>query len=316
MDEQQISTEVVEKERPQTPMVVGENGAMLSQAFIDCAEKQVELRLRLLHTALKALKPHDIQDFDGKPYLEGEGAARIMAVIRGFKVGEAKFSIETIHPHFFIECNIPMEFYGATTVAIGDCSTADPFFTGRDGASGQYKRHLDRTGSEAMAARLILGDAKKKARENALSRGVSELMGIKGLSWEDLEKLGFSRSGAGAKVNYKKGSSGGEVKNLSVSEASSVAIGSVVNISGAYASHEVRTVTAKGEEKKITGYKITDGNATITVQVWKADEIDPSLGVDLFCSKVKITEYQGKRQYTAEAVDPIIEGAGNDNSGE
>lgn len=183
----------------------------LSENFVDAAAKQIELRSRLLQTALKALKPHDIQDFDGKPYLEGEGAARIMAVVRGFKVGEAKFNIDQIHPHFFIECAIPMEFMGATTVALGDCSTADPFFTGRDGQSGQYKRHLDRTGSEAMAGRLIVGDAKKKARENAISRGVTELLGLKGLTWDDLGKMGFSRSDAGASVSFRKGSQGGDV---------------------------------------------------------------------------------------------------------
>ena len=160
--------------------------AMLTEKYIEQAGKQIEYRKRLLMTALKALRPHDFQDFDGKPYLEGEGAARIMAIIRGFKVGEAVFKVEIIAPHYFVDCQLPIEWMGQTAIAQGDCSTADPFFTGRDGNAGIFKRHLDRTGSESIAARLVLADAKKKARENALSRGVSELLGIKGLTWGSL----------------------------------------------------------------------------------------------------------------------------------
>jgi hypothetical protein len=194
--------EATAQEAPQVPVILENDGLMLTQGFVDKAGKQIELRAQLIRTALKAVRPHDFQDFDGKPYLEGEGAARIMAVVRGFKVGEAKFNIEQIFPHYFIECQIPIEFMGATTVALGDCSTADPFFCGKAGDGGIFKRHLDRTGSDAMAARLVLGDAKKKARENALSRGVSELLGLKGLSWKDLEQLGFKRTEAGASIQF------------------------------------------------------------------------------------------------------------------
>jgi len=113
--------------------IIQNQETMLTKEFVEQAGKQIELRSKLLILGLKALKLHDFQDFDGKPYLEGEGAARIMAVVRGFKVGEAKFVVENITPHYFVECGIPMEFMGATTVAIGDCSTADGFFTGKEG---------------------------------------------------------------------------------------------------------------------------------------------------------------------------------------
>lgn len=286
----------------------------LSENFVEAAGKQIELRARLLQTALKALKPHDIQDFDGKPYLEGEGAARIMAVVRGFKVGEAKFHIDQIHPHFFIECNIPMEFMGATTVAIGDCSTADPFFTGRDGQSGQYKKHLDRTGSEAMAGRLIVGDAKKKARENAISRGVTELLGLKGLSWPDLEKLGFSRTEAGSSVSFKKGSQGGEVKTISVSDALQTAKGSIVNIKGFLTETKVKTGKAKnGKDYSITGYQLSDKANSIWVQKF-GEPIPLKAGGEVYAEKVMVSEYQGTKQFMAENLSNL-ENIGGEPSG-
>lgn len=295
-------------ESPTPPAVIEVGGSMLNEKFVETAGKQIELRQKLLMTGLKALKVHDFQDFDGKPYLEGEGAARIMAVVRGFKVGEAKFTVENMTPHYFIECAIPMEFMGATTVAIGDCSTADPFFTGRDGQSGQYKRHLDRTGSEQMAARLILGDAKKKSRENAISRGVSELLGIKGLTWEDLAALGFSRTKAGSSVTFKKGSSGAEAKNLTVTEAIKSAKGSVINVSGTLQDAKERDVKKKdGSTGSVTDYIFADDKNKMKISAWGKCIESLKAGDKVFAAEVSVGEYQGSAQYTAKEISVITE---------
>lgn len=300
MENQVQEAEVIDspKQVPATLLEAGDSN--LSEKFVEGASKQIELRSKLLATALKALKPHDIQDFEGKPYIEGEGAARIMAVIRGFKVSEPKFATEHIHPHYFIECSIPMEFMGATTVAIGDCSTADVFFTGRDGKSGRYGKYLEQTGSETMASRLLLGDAKKKARENAISRGVTELLGLKGLSWEDLEKLGFSRSGAGSNISFRKGSQGGEVKTVTVSQASALGIGSVINLKG-FLKEEKQGVV--GDNKTITRYEITDNVKTIKVSKWGSPTPGILIGQEVFCGNVKVNEFKGEKQFTAESVE-------------
>ena len=259
--EKQITEDLPEEVRSMAKKLTIIQGpeTMLTNEFVEQAGKQLELRSKLLMLGLKALKPHDFQDFDGKPYLEGEGAARIMAVVRGFKVGEAKFVVENITPHYFIECGIPMEFMGATTVAIGDCSTADGFFTGAGGSAGRYGKYIAQTGSEIMAARLLLGDAKKKARENAISRGVCELLGLKGLSWDDLALLGFTRGQAGAKVNFKQGSQGAEIKTLTVREGLQATKGSVLNIRGVAVDCKERTVKTQKGMTPITDYTFADG---------------------------------------------------------
>lgn len=310
MDEQIKDVEVVEKK--ESPMVVEESKTMLSEQYVETAGKQIELRSRLIMTALKALKPHDFQDFEGKPYLEGEGAARIMAVVRGFKVGEAKFVIEQIAPHYFVDCSIPIEFMGATTVAIGDCSTSDSFFTGRDGKGGRFKRYIEQTGSEIMASRLLLGDAKKKARENSISRGVSELLGLKGLTWVDLEGFGFLRSGAGAAVTFKQGSQGGEVKTLTVAQAMIVKAGSVIDIKAVLVDWEVRQV---GKDKKdITSYVLHDGTSKIVVKMWGAVKEGLDMNKEVFCSKVKTELYQGALQYLAADIQLVESEVANGNA--
>jgi hypothetical protein len=308
---EEIKTPEVVIEKIDAPMVLEDNKTMLSEHYVETASKQIELRSRLIMTALKALKPHDFQDFEGKPYLEGEGAARIMAVVRGFKVSEAKFIIEQIAPHYFVDCSIPIEFMGATTVAIGDCSTSDSFFTGRDGKGGRFKRYIDQTGSEIMATRLLLGDAKKKARENAISRGVSELLGLKGLTWVDLEQLGFSRGGAGATVTFKQGSQGGELKTLTVTQAISVKAGSVIDIKSVLVDWEVKQV---GKDKKdITSYVLHDGTNKITVKKWGKAKEGIDMNKEVFCSKVKTELFQGSLQYLAEEIELVESEVKNGN---
>lgn len=308
-DETKNKDLIIPPETPPEPTVIDTNEAILTEKYIETAEKQIVLRSKLLMTALKALKPHDLQDFDGKPYLEGEGAARIMAVIRGFKVGEAKFTVEQIPPHYFVECAIPMEYKGATTVAIGDCSTQDSFFTGRDGNSGRYAKYKDQTGSEIMATRLLLGDAKKKARENAISRGVSELLGLKGLSWDDLEQLGFKRGEAGAKISFKTGSQGGEIKTLTVAGAAIVAKGSVINITGQIAQVKEREVKTKNGPTPITDYYLTERNSIIKISVWGHCIEGLQKDDTIFAKEVIIGEYQGIKTYSAKEISRAGEGS-------
>ena len=266
---------------------------------------------------LKALKPHDFQDFGGKPYLEGEGAARIMAVVRGFRVSEAKFTVENIAPHYFVECQIPMEFMGATTVAFGDCSTADSFFAGTDSNGGRYGKYAAQTGSDIMAARLLLGDAKKKARENALSRGVCELLGIKGLTWADLAQLGFTKGQAGAKIVFKQGSQGAEAKTLTVSEASQAAKGSVINIKGMVIDCKERTVKTQNGEKPITDYTFTDEAVKIKISKWGTTIEGLKSEQTLYAEKVTVREYLGAKQFLAAEISIVeseVQSDGNANA--
>ena len=295
--ENEMSIEPIEKE--ETSLVRPEE--KINDHFVEEAAKQVELRSKLLCIALKALKPHDIQNFGDKPYIEGEGAERIMAVVRGFKVSEAKFTIETIYPHIFIECSIPIEFMGATTTAYGDCSTADSFFTGKDGKSGKYGEYLARTGSDAMATRLILGDAKKKARQNAISRGVTELLGLKGLSWDDLAKLGFTRAGAIAAgatdISFKKGSQGGVAGVYTVAQAAEAPVGSKFDLKGILLSAEVKS----GAKSKFIIYTIGSVERKIKVMTWGETPSGPD-GIEVFCKNVKVLENKGYKNYQADEV--------------
>lgn len=303
-EEMDENKEVGVVEKVDALMTLEDNKTMgISEQYVAIARKQIELRSNLIMIALKALKTHDFQDFEGKPYLEGEGAARIMAIVRGFKVSEAKFIVEQITPHYFVDCSIPIEFMGATTVAIGDCSTSDSFFTGRDGKGERFKRYVEQTGSEIMATRLLLGDAKKKARENAISRGVSELLGLKGLTWADLEQLGFSRSGAGSTISFKQGSQGRELKTLTVTEAMNIKAGSIIDIKAVLVDWEVKQV---GKDKKdITFYLLHDGTNKIIVKKWGKAKEGLEINKEVLCTNVKTELYQDNLQFLTKEQDNL-----------
>ncbi len=281
----------------------------LSDSYVAEIGQQIERRAKLLRMAVKALLPHDIQDFDGRPYIEGEGAARIMSAIRGFAVGESVYTVEREDNHYFVECVTPISWMGADTVGYGDCSTADSFFTGRDGKGGKYKKFAEQTGSDAIASRLILPEAKKKARENSLSRAVCELLGIKGMTWKDLEELGFNRTQAGAKVEFKKSSQGGEVKELSMKDALDAPKGSKFNLRGtAVKINERQTKTGKD----ITDYTVQAGESSIIVMRWGKKHEGIEEGKAVFVNEIAVDEYQGRPTYTAKGITAIEPNTGGE----
>ena len=281
----------------------------LSDSYIAEVGQQIERRAKLLRMAVKALLPHDIQDFDGRPYIEGEGAARIMSAIRGFTVGESVYTVEKEDNHYFVECITPISWMGADTVGYGDCSTADAFFTGRDGKGGKYKKFADQTGSDAIASRLILPEAKKKARENSLSRGVCELLGIKGMTWKDFEELGFSRVQAGAKVEFKKSSQGAEVKELLMTDGLAAPKGSKFNLRGIVGKiNERQTKTGKD----ITDYTVQAGKSSIIVMCWGKKHEGIEEGKAVFVNEIAVDEYQGRPTYTAKEITAIEPNTGGE----
>lgn len=300
-----VSESSIEKREVAIPSVKQIDVTLLTEDYVRLVERQIELRSKLLMTAVKATKPHDWVDFGGKPYLEGEGGWRIMSAVRGFKVGETIFSgdKEQIDGHYYVEAATEVEWMGQTTIGLGDCSTIDSFFTGKDGDAGKLAAETKRTGNAQIAARLILGDAKKKARENSISRAVTELMGLKGLKWEDLAELGYGASTAGAKVEFKTGSQGGQTGTYTVTRALQATKGSKFNLQGQIVSFQERTP----KTKILTDYTLSEPGTDSTVKVtcWGNATEGAANGRWLYCENVVVDEYQGRVQYQAKSVSIV-----------
>lgn len=205
-------TQIIQRPEPAPLAVLDNKLATMSADQIDnmiaVMDKAADARQRIFQACLRRAQPDDFIDFDGKPYLEGEGADRIAATV-GIQLGRPLIEVRTVGDDIFVEvvgeATWPMT--GAIASEFGSCSTRDKFFSGRDGDSATMSRLLESAnGDRKLAAEMLAGHVKKKAIANWKSRVVSAVLGVKGLTWADLEKLGLNRSQAGAGVQFKKGS--------------------------------------------------------------------------------------------------------------
>ena len=208
MENETDVTDLVEVQSNEVSII---SETQLTEDRVAVIEKEMELRQRMLMACVKTTFAHDWIDFGGKPYLEGEGAERIAAVV-GISIKKPDIT-RKVKPngHLYIEAMLEGTCGGRTVTEIGDCSSDDKF----------YQRNIYNPETKTKELRpqapedVNEADVVKKAIQNGKSRLICSMVGIKGLSWDDLAELGLDRSKAGAKVSYKTGGQGGSTQTQS-----------------------------------------------------------------------------------------------------
>lgn len=157
-------------------------------AFADQAEKRIDAINRIKLAALKVTNAHDWVDQGGKPYLQasgGEKVARLFGI--SWRIDEPQLTIsedghfEFVYKGYFALGNSEIE-------AIGTRESKDDFFTW---SGKKSPSEIDR------------GDVRKAAYTNCIANGVTRILGIRNMTWDDLKTAGIDREKAG-KVDYKK----------------------------------------------------------------------------------------------------------------
>jgi hypothetical protein len=276
-------------------------------------ERFAEAMRRFHMAACKATLSHDWIDFGGKPYLEGEGAMRIAAAI-GLRVGEPLWESdkgEWFEDELFFECVVEAHWplTGASFVGLGDCNTADKFFA--EGKNSKLAQALGQTGEKPRLARkLIAMDVKKKAHSNAITNAVRGVMGLKGLTWDDLAQLGLERSKAGAGVDYKKGAEAKKagapvaLKAAKLGELAKLPVDSKVSAGGTLS----EPVSIKGLTPKAWHlYTLKDDTGTAQIGHYVKDKLAiPESAIPgnyIHFPEVKVGSYQGRVQLTAYEIE-------------
>lgn len=175
---------------PTTP-VVSESDL---EAALKVAERNELLARKIKTLALKQTNPKDWADMDGKPYLQASGAEKIARlfgiswrICEGYpqrddqKDDKGSYYVYTYKGEF--------EMCGKTIEVIGTCSQRDKFF-GRKG--GELKNE-----SEIDVTNII-----RKAMTNMEVNGITRMLGIRNLTWEELAEAGLNQDQS-AQVNYK-----------------------------------------------------------------------------------------------------------------
>ncbi len=163
------------------------------EVVIQRAEKQVEILKKVLGIALKRLSPLDWVDQQGKPYLAASGAEKLMPLF-GISVYntsyEKKFSEDDNGQSYVYSYKGTFAWGGGSIEALGACSSRDKFFAW-DSKEQTYKplSQVDET------------NIMKSAYTNMIANGITRLLGIRNLTWEQLKEFGVDQEKA-AKVQY------------------------------------------------------------------------------------------------------------------
>lgn len=180
--------EVVEAVGAEIPAIADDNLVAVAEA----AEKRIDAMIKIKRLALKMTNPHDWTDQGGKPYLQVSGSEKVGRLFGiSWRIDEPIFETEE-GGHFGYTYKGYFTLGGVTIEVIGARSTKDPFF----------KKYRD--GAELPVSAIDKGDVKKAAYTNLLGSGITRILGLRNLTWEELTEAGISKD-AVSKVDFKKG---------------------------------------------------------------------------------------------------------------
>lgn len=198
---------------------------------IQSAEKNTELTKRIKQLALSVTNRHDWVDQQGKPYLQSSGCEKIRPLFNiSWEVDDyVRENEENGHFSYSIRGNFMMG--GQKISVIGARSTKDPFFKQYEyikDKNGKKVIKLDEYGNkvEQPKANIDATDIKKAAYSNFIMQGITRILGIRNLTYEEVEKYtGITRNNI-TSVTYNSSSNGnGSYTNGSSSAASEKQIG-------------------------------------------------------------------------------------------
>jgi len=160
-------------------------------AVAEAAEKRLEAMGKIKRMSLKMTNARDWTDQGGKPYLQVSGAEKIGRLFGiSWRIDEPSFEIEE-GGHFGYTYKGYFTLGGATIEAIGTRSSKDRFFS-------KYK-----DGAELPVSAIDRGDVKKAAYTNLLGSGITRILGMRNLTWEELAEAGIIQDKV-SKVSFKK----------------------------------------------------------------------------------------------------------------
>jgi len=162
------------------------------------AEKRMATLQKVINLALKITNSNDWTNLNGKPYLNGSGTqkvARLFGVCWTGLQTKKNISTDETGQFYFYETSGIFYLKGKDDIieATGTCSVKDLFFSR---ANGQTKPN-----SEIDETNIL-----KSSITNCISNGITSLLGLKGLTWEQVEAAGIKKDKT-ASVTYTQNDS-------------------------------------------------------------------------------------------------------------
>ena len=159
------------------------------------AEARIDAVIAIKKTALKVTNPTDWTDQNGKPYLQASGAEKIANLFNiSWRIEEPVMDQEEDGTITFTYRGT-FNLRGRSIQVEGSRSSRDEFF----------KKYIWENGKKTGEKPLDRRDLKMAALTNLLGNGITRLLGIRNMTYADLQQFaGITQEQLG-KVEYKKG---------------------------------------------------------------------------------------------------------------
>src|SRR3990170_6982782 len=222
-------------------------------AIADQADRRMDAVLKIKKVALKATNARDWADQNGNPYLQVSGSEKVGRIFGvSWRIDEPICELLE-GGHFQYTYQGEFSLAGAIITAIGTRSSKDPFFKryawGKKDADGNSEK------TELPPSEIDKGDVKKAAYTNCIGNGITRLLGIRNLTYEDLKAANIDTSKL-SKVEYGNQEMSAEGRNLKA-EAHEM----LVSMYGENYGAELEKITAwtNKEGKSMAGKRSLDG---------------------------------------------------------
>lgn len=168
-------------------------------SIAESAERRAEAIKKIKRQALRITNERDWVDQGGRPYIQASGAekiARLFGISWRF-IGEPQ-RFDEGNGHFRFDVSMEFIMGGSTVEVRGSRSSKDSFFTTRYRWDEAKK---ERVKFEIPPTEIDKGDVLKSAITNTIGNGISRILGIRNLTWDDLKEAGLDPSKI-SKVEY------------------------------------------------------------------------------------------------------------------
>lgn len=163
------------------------------------AEARIDAVIKIKQIALKVTNANDWCDQDGKPYLEASGSEKVANVFNiswKFLDPEPKYEEEP-DGHYTYTYRGEFSLAGRTIEVEGSRSSKDGFFKQNTWINGAKKE-------KDVQDRDNKRDVKMAALTNLLGNGITRILGIRNLTYADLEKFAGIKKDEVKGIRYKK----------------------------------------------------------------------------------------------------------------
>jgi hypothetical protein len=163
----------------------------------DQAERRIDAVIKIKKVALKVTNARDWTDQQGNPYLQVSGSEKIANLFNiSWRIEEPRCE-EEADGHFTYSIKGEFSLGGRTIEVEGTRSSKDGFFK-------KYEYVKDQPRKELPPSAIDKGDVKKAALTNLFGNGITRILGIRNLTWDDLQEFaGITKEQVGS-IQYKK----------------------------------------------------------------------------------------------------------------